>query len=471
MPTNDLLAYSLEGLVTHGKDGKLEPRLASTWDISSNGKVYTFHLRNDATFQNGRPVEAADVKWTWERNCDPKVESVTAMLYLGDIKGALDCRRGKASSIAGVTAVDSHTLRVELVQPRAFFLGKLTYPVASVLCRNSVPSGIQVRGPQDIVGAGPFRMAAYVPESEVKFERFEGYFRGPAIPRMITMRIVKDPSTRVGLLRRGALDWAGLPQSDVRNFRGDGNFQVVEADRPAIFYIGMNGTVYKPFADVRVRQAFNHAVDKARIIRDVLGDVGTVADGILPPSVPHVERKLPTLGFDPAQARRLLKESGWEGRLPSLELWISDPTGDRRGVAELVVSMLRENLGVDARLKMVEGGMLIQKATKRELGFFMGSWYMDYLDPENLLSSLLSSYGQNRTNYDNPRFSALCKRADDMPNGPARMKLYAEAEDLAIRDATWIPLYHPREAIAVQKNVTGLESNAFGLLPPVNARR
>jgi ABC-type transport system substrate-binding protein len=337
--------------------------------------------------------------------------------------------------------------------------------------REIVAPGKHVSGVDEMIGAGPFRAVSYVPESDLELTGFDEYWKGPPTVRKLTMRVVKDASTRLEMLRQNKLDWAGLPHADVAAFKADPAFNVIEADRAAIFYVGMNGHIYKPFSDRRVRQAFNHAIDRERIVNDVLGGVGRPALGILPPSVPHQERSLPTLGYDPAKAKSLLREAGWEGKLPPLELWMSDPTGDRRRAAELVVSMLRENLGVEASLKQVESGVLIQRATKREVAFFMGSWYMDYLDPENLLSVLLSSYGQNRTNYDNPRFSELCRKADAMAEGPERLRLYAEAEDLAIQDATWIPLYHPREAVAVHRQVTGLDSNPFGLLPPVHVSR
>lgn len=469
--TNDLMAHIHEGLVGWGSDGTIQPRLAERWDISPDRRVYTFHLRPGLIFHNGAPVTAADVKWSWERACDPRLESPIPEDYLGDIVGVADVIAGKAPNIAGVRATDPLTLEVQLVAPRAFFLGKLTYPIASVLPEGFIQKGEVVGGAKQMIGAGPFKVIQLTPEAEVKLEGFEGYFRGAPAVRDLTYLIVKDSSTRVNLLRGGKLDWAGLPPTDVDAFRRDPNFVLLESDRPGTFYVGMNGQVYPPFADVRVRRAFNHAVDRTRLVRDLLGGFGTVAEGILPPSVPNLPRKKPTLGYDPARSRALVAEAGWSGRLPPLELVVSDPTGDRKRMAELIVSMLRENLGVDARVKQVESGVLIHKATRRELGFFLGSWYMDYLDPENLLSGLLSSRGQNRTGYDSPTFNALCARADAMPDGPQRMRVYADAEDLAIRDAVWIPLYHPREVIAVRKGIEGFVSNPLGMLPPMSVTR
>lgn len=469
--TNDLLSHVYEGLVAYGPGSTLEPRIARSWELSPDGRTYTFHLDRTATFHDGRPIEAADVKWTWERNCDPKIESVTGRLYLGDIEGADARASGTTDHISGIVVVDAETLRVVLRKPRATFLGKLTYPVAFVMPRNVLPAGVNVRGAKDMIGSGPFKVESYVPDSEIVLSSFPAYRGGEPSLKRIRMPIVEDAATRISMLRQGKLDWAGVPHADLSALRDDPGFTILQADRPATFYLGMNGKVYPPFADVRVRTAFNCAIDRARIVRDVLGGVGSPAQGILPPGVPQLHRTKPTIPFDPRRGRSLLAESGWSGKMPALELWVSDPTGDRKRAAELAASMLKENLGVDVRLKLVESGVLIQKATKRQVGFFMGSWYMDYLDPENLLSVLLSAYGQNRTAYDRPEFTELCREADSLPDGDERLRRYAEAEDMALRDAVWVPLYHPQEAIAVKRSIIGLESNAFGVLPPTHVRR
>lgn len=469
--TNDLMAHVHEGLVGWSPDGKIEPRLAESWDISPDGKVYRFTLRKGLTFHSGKPVEAGDVKWSWERACHPRLESPIPEDYLGDIVGAPEMVAGKAKDIRGLRVVQADVLEVTLTSPRAYFLGKLTYPIASVLPREFLPMGEQVGTSKLMVGAGPFRVQSFTPEAELKLSPFEGYFAGAPKVRELTYRIVKDGTTRVGLLRAGELDWAGLSPADISAFRNDDRFELRQTDRPATFYIGMNGNIYAPFADVRVRQAFNHAVDRERLLRDLLGGFGKVAKGILPPSVPQRERVKPTLDYDPARAKALLAEAGWTGKLPMLELYVSDPTGDRKRIAEMVVTMLRDTLGVEARVRQVESGVLIHKATRKQLGFFVGSWYMDYLDPENLLSGLLSSRGQNRTAFYNQKFDALCQQADGMKDGPERMDLYAQAEDIAIREAVWIPLYHPSEVVAVRKGITGFVSNPLGMQPPANLSR
>lgn len=462
--TNDLILHVFEGLVGWSADNRIVPKLAESWTVSDDGLTYTFLLR-EAKFHNGESVTSYDVLASWERAARKDIASPVVENYLGDIVGMKELLAGKADHLAGVEIVKDLVFRVRLTAPRASFLGKLTYPTAAVL-----PSGTPaIRDVKSMIGTGPYRVTSYTPEADIQLERFDDYYAEKPKMARLTYRVVKDPSTRLTLFRTGRLDWTGLPQQDYVAMKG--STDVLLAERPATFYIGMNGTVYKPFADRRVRQAFNHAVDRKRLVDDVLGDLATPARGIVPDVVPQHPGDKPTLDYDPALAQKLVREAGWAGKLPPLDLWVTDTLGDRRRSAELVTAMLRENLGVNVQLRLVESSVLIQKATRRELGFFFGSWYADYLDPENFLSVLLSSYGQNRTAWNNPEFDRLCRTADAMTDGPERQMLYFKAESIALVEAPWIPLYHPREAVVIRKGVTGLQTNAFGMLPPVGVTR
>lgn len=469
--TNDLMALVYQGLVGWGEDNKIEPRLADRWDVSPDGLTYTFHLR-DAKFSDGRKVTAKDVKWTWERNASGAGGSPLVANYLGDVVGVKEVLAGKASEISGVTAVDDKTLTVVIDKPRPSFLGKLTYPATFVLPSGLLPLGQKILKPEQMVGAGPFVVESYTPDQSIKLAPNPHFFGGAIGLKGLTIRIVKDSSTRLNLFKSGEIDIVTLSQQDVGGMRADPKYgkQIQTVDRAATVYIGMNGKVYKPFSDPRVRRAFLMAVDRDFIADKILVGIGRKADGILPPAVPQRGGVKPRMPFDVAGAKALVKEAGWEGKLPPLDLWVNDANKDRKAIAEFVVTQLRDHLGVDAKLRLADATTIIQKATQKELGFFYGSWYADYLDAENFLSVLLSQYGQNRTNYDNPRFTELCRLADVEADPTRRAELYAEAEQLAITDCPWIPLYFPQEAVVTQPWVSGLQQNAFGLMPPIQAK-
>ncbi|MEQ1932775.1 MAG: ABC transporter substrate-binding protein [Fimbriimonadaceae bacterium] len=466
--TNDFLSQVYEGLTAWGEDNKLAPNLARSWEILDGGTRYRFHLQSGVKFSSGKSLSAHDVKWSWERSADSIWGSPLALNYLGDIMGVKEKLAGKAKEISGLKVIDDLTLDVRIDKPRAYFLGKLSYPTTFIMASNSVADRERVEKIEKMAGTGAFVVSTFDPDQTIKLVPNPNS-RVTTLLESWTIRIVKDPATRLNLFKTGGIDVLALSQQDVAGVQASGQ-TILKADRAATVYIGMNGTVYKPFADPRVRRAFMMAVDRQFILDKILMGVGRIADGILPPAVPMAPRVKPTPTYDPEGARKLLREAGWQGKLPPVELWVNNANNDRKTIAEYVVGQLAKNLGVDAKLRLAESGLIITKATKRELGFYYGSWYADYLDPENFLSVLLADYGQNRSNYDNPLFSSLTRRADGEINPAKRVGLYAMAEDLALTDCPIMPLYHPQESIVVRDGVTGLRQNAFGFLPPVTVK-
>lgn len=464
VPVNDMLSQVYEGLVTWDEKNELAPGLAESWEILDGGLRYRFHLRKGVTFQNGQPFTAEDVQWSFERACDPAIKSPTVDGYLGDIVGASDCIEGKAQGVSGIKIIDDHTIDISLVARRPSFLGKLSYPVAFIIAKGSVPDGKEIVAAGAGSGTGPFSVASFTPQQEVRLKRNEKYREGTPILASLVYLVAKDPATRINLFRTGRIDMLALSAQDVEAFRQGGQYRMIEADRPSVHYIGMNGGVYEPFADVRVRRAFVMAVDRARIVRDVMRGVGTAADGVLPPAIPQKQRQKTPLGFDVAGAKALLNQAGF-AKLPPLELATSDEAKDRKAICESVVGQLRENLGVDARLRILDNASVRHFATKKQLGFFYGNWQADYLDPENFLSVLLASYGQDRTNWNNKPFSDLCRQADQEMDSTKRLDLYAKAEDIFQAECPWMPVYFAQEVLVVQPWVSGERQSVFGFLP------
>ena len=156
-------------------DDDLEPApdLAESWDISPDNLTYTFHLRSGVQFQDGKTLTAADVKYSWERACNPDTRSPVAGTYLGDIAGSNDVLNGSAEEISGVTVLDERTLKVTITSPISYFLAKLTYPTAMVVDRENVSSGQWWRDPN---GAGPFKLKEWQSDSWVVVERNNRYY-------------------------------------------------------------------------------------------------------------------------------------------------------------------------------------------------------------------------------------------------------------------------------------------------------
>ena len=161
------------GLVALDQSLQLRPELAAGWQISEDGTRYTFFLRQDATFHNGRPVTAEDVIFSWERALDPGTGSDTAMTYLGDIVGAAEMHSGESRGVRGLKAIDDHTLEVQIDSPKVYFLSKLTYPVAFVVDSENVASDDWQYQPN---GTGPFRLKEWSDDEILILEQFEDYY-------------------------------------------------------------------------------------------------------------------------------------------------------------------------------------------------------------------------------------------------------------------------------------------------------
>ncbi|MBS1716272.1 MAG: ABC transporter substrate-binding protein [Armatimonadetes bacterium] len=468
--TLDALQQVYEGLVVWSEDNKPVPCLADSWDISPDGKVYTFHLHKGVKFHNGREMVADDFKYAIERSSNPKLASPTAEDYLKDIVGVMDKLHGKATEVKGVQVIDKYTVKVTLDAPHAYFLGKLTYLVAAPVPKECFPPDKEVDKVENCVGTGPFKMTQYVPDQLLTMTAFKDYHGGAPLIDGIERPVIKDATTRLNKFKAGEVDLVQLERGDVKGVREDPKLkdQLKLFDRPAIWYVAFNLKMVPQFADKKVRQALSYAVDRDRIVNEVLGGVNTPANGILPPGVLAHRDKTAILGYDVAKAKQLLAEAGYpDGKgFPQLEMWFREQRPDIQFVAEAVAADLKKNLNIDVKLKTLEWGSYLAKNNAKEIPFFHMRWSADYLDPQNFLSLLLTTDGnENKTFYSNPQVDALCAKADSSLDEKERITLYAQAEDLILQDAAWIPVYFQRDAELISPRVSGLRESLFGHLP------
>ena len=467
--TIDLLQQVFEGLVAWGPSNTVVPILCEKWDIEDGGKTYVFTIKKGIKFSNGREMTAEDIKWTYERNTDPKLKSPTVE-YLYDIVGVKDKVEGNAPEISGIKVRDPYTLTITIDQPRAYFLGKLTYLIGGVMPKEACPADRRIEKAEEMVGTGPFIVKQYVPEQIVVLAANPNYHGGKPMIDGIERKVVKDAATRLAKYKAGEFDLVMLERQDVDSLKQDSKYasELKPFDRPVIWYIAMNQLKNPVFKDRRVRRAFAMAIDKDKIVNELLGGLNTVANGIIPPGVVGHRDKVNGLEYNPAEAKKLLAEAGFpDGKgFPEVEMYFREARPDIRIVAEAASSQLKQNLGVTAKLRTMEWGAYLDKWNNKEIPFYHMRWGADYLDPENFLSFMLATYGpENKLGYSNPEFDALCRKGDALPDGDERLKAYADAEDLVLQDAPWIPIYFQRDFELIRPNVKGLQESLFGHLP------
>lgn len=468
--TIDALLQVYEPLVMIGEENEVVPVLAESWEISEDGTVYTFQLKEGVQFHSGREMTAEDVKWSIDRATNPALASNSAAGYLSDIVGVEERVRGEADTVEGVQATGPYEVQVTLKKPTPYFLGKFSFLSAAVLDSENVPFDREMRELDEMIGTGGFTMAQYQPNQIIVQNAFDGYHGGRPNIDQIERPILLDAVTRLNKYRNGEVDLVMLERQDVAGLQQDPDFEnhLQFFPRPSTWYIGMNPN-YAPFDDRRVRRAVGMAVDRETIVNQMLGGVNQVANSIVPPGLPGGDREsAESLQYNPAQARQLLAEAGYpngEG-FPELEMTFREGRPDVKIVAESVAAMLKENLNVDVVLRPMEWGAYLDRYYAGEQRFYHMRWGADYLDPQNFLSYLLRSDSpQNFNGYSNPEFDALVSEADSLMDEDRRLALYAEAEDIALQDAPWVPIYFQRDAELISPEVQGLRESILGHLP------
>ena len=467
-PTSDLMINIFEGLVAYGEKNTIEPRIAESYSSPDNGKSWIFKIRHGVKFHNGREVTAADFSWTFDRNCSKELGSATSPNYLGDIVGVQDRISGKSDHISGITVVDPYTLKIELDQPRPYFIGKITYPCAFVLCKEAVGNG-SIDKPEQAIGSGPFKLESYLSQQQVNLVANKSYYGGTPTVERIERPIVKDAATRLQKFRGGDLDLLTLDRGDVEGVQADPKLknELQFQMRPTVAYIGLNQQDCPPLKDQRVRRALAMAIDRTHITKVLLGGMPE-AHGLVPPGVMSYRENFAGLPFNPAGAKAALAEAGYpDGKgFPPLELAYRVGAGDGQIVCEAVLESLSKNLGITVNVRTMEWGAMLQARNNNKLQLYFLSWIADYLDPENFLSFILASDAKlNHDGYNNPKFDELCQKGDTILDEKQRIPLYNQAEDLAVLDVARIPLYFQRDPILISSRVSGVRSNLFGQLP------
>ena len=448
-------------------DAELEPApdIAQRWEVSDDGRTYTFHLRNNVFFHDGRPVTAHDFKYSWERALNPATGSQTASIYLNDIVGAGKVLAGESEEISGIKVIGDYTLEVTIDEPKSYFLSKLTYVTAFVVDRANVAEGGEWwRRPN---GTGPFRLEQWVENSLLVLARNELY---------------NPLSSFLGVEQVVFHLWAGVPmnmyemgQIDVGQVNPAYIDKITDEAGPFyrelkvtpelnLAYIGFN-CQKPPFDDINVRRAFSQAIDKAKLASLVFKDTVRRADGILPPGMPGYDEGLLGLDFDASRARELIAISGYgdAANLPPITITTLGLGGLISQELEAIIYQWRINLGVEVKVRQLEPEVFLYNLLKEKDDMFYMGWGADYPHPQNFLEVLFASNSEyNWSEYSNPEVDALLEMASMEQDNELSLELYQQAEQRLVGDAACIPLWFGQSYILVKPYVKGYELNPLG---------
>jgi ABC-type transport system substrate-binding protein len=445
------------GLVSLNPQLELVADLAAGWDISPDGTVYTFTIRANARFHNGRPVTAEDVVFSWERALDPATDSDVVLTYLGDIVGARERHAGQAEQTAGLKVLDSQRLQVTIDAPKPYFLMKLTYSVAHIVDRETIGQTPEwYRQPN---GTGPYRLIRWEPNQLRVFERNEAYHLSLAPIRYIAEQIYTDDSLR--MYERDEVDITYIGGFDLGRARDPNDplhGDLIEGISLCTSYIVFD-TSEPPFDDPQVRRAFALAIDRERYAEIVTNNSALPARGLYPPGLPGYSTDLNPQRFDPEAARQALAASryGEASKLPPIVFTNGGfASGVGRSVA-LLIAMWEQHLGVKITIDNVEPNNWFDEVSRGNFGQLLSfGWCADFPDPENFADALFyANAQQNLGRYSNPALDQILTEARVERDVARRMQLYQQAEQTLVDDAAAIFLLHGRQYALVQPHVQG----------------
>jgi peptide/nickel transport system substrate-binding protein/oligopeptide transport system substrate-binding protein len=449
-------------LVDYGTGLTLEGDLAKTWSLSPDQLTYTFHLRSGVEFSNGTPMTASDVAFSLERIVNPATASPGAYLF-SNIVGATQYAAGKASSISGIITPNTDTVIIKLVKPEPYFLNILAMPYARVMSPAQVAKwGKSIS--QHPLGTGPFELQSWVPGQKMVLVRNPHYFlAGRPYLNEVEVDLDVSDQTRVLEYERGELSIVDVPSSAFAQLALNSKYnKTMNVSQDATtYFLGMKDNI-KPFNNLKVRQALNYAVNKNRLIQ-LLNGRGTVANGIVPPTLPGFNPKATGYPYDSAKAKALLAAAGYPHGFSSV-VWTENDTQSVR-IAQSIASDLAA-VGVNVKIDALAASTFVDGVGKQgQAPMFITYWLQDYPDAYDFFSNLLLKAnwgGSNASYYYNPTVEAAI---DKLEFSTTNRTQEIEALDAQVtKDAPFVYLYH-----SITENVH--QPNVFYYIHPVHLWR
>jgi peptide/nickel transport system substrate-binding protein len=432
------------GLIKLTPTGDFAPDIAEKWETPDD-KTIVFHLNPNAKFQDGRPVTSKDFKSTFESMMNESFNSP---------------KRSGYTAVASWEAPDDHTFIVKLKEPNAGIFDNFPYML--------VPQGADpnVFSKQPVL-AGAYKVTEFKADERVALQAFDGWVGGkPKIPN-VTVRIIPDATTRVLELRRGTVNFEinSVPFDQVDPFKKNPDFKVMTSHGGAYQYICFN--LHDPILkNKQVRQAIAHAIDRNRIVRDLLHGYGAVTDTMFPPGHWARAENLPSFNYDPARAKQMLDAAGYKGQ-PRFKLVFRTSTdAESNQQAEMIQQMLKE-VGIDMQIQTSEFGTFMedvkngrfQMFSLRRAGISDPDFYYTIFH-----SSSLAPNGQNRGYFVNPRVDQLIMQGRSTFDRTKRKAAYDEIQKILADELPYVSLYHRDNVAIMRKNVEGFEMYPSGFL-------
>lgn len=450
-------------------DLTIEPSLAESWEISEDGLVYTFHIRQGVTFHDGTPLTADDVAFTYARLLDPATASTSTATLLS-IKGAvaLASAAGEgtpapadvssvdaAMAQLGINVIDPATLEITLEAPDASFLTSIS-DASSIIYSRAFVEANNNDVTQVVNGTGPFKLDEYIPNTSVKLSRNENYWEA-GLPYFdgLEMTIAAEDTARTGLIIQGSADYIEYaPLRDVDTLSANENLKMAGDGNTNIRFLGFNLT-REPFSKLEVRQAIHKVVDRTPMIESCVFGHGTAVETIFPPSFWAALPVEPTAP-DIEGAKQLMATAGFpDGFKTTITSWSEYSFLSN---AAIVLQEQLKQIGIDAELVLLDAGTMIDVVYGQKDFDLAVTGTSGYVDPHGVMvENFLTGASGNFVSYSNAEVDALIDQGKVETEVEARAEIYRQIQTILLQDLPWVNFFVANQFEALKTNIYGFE--------------
>lgn len=475
VPEAEIQRDLFEGLTTSDAKGQFQAGAAEKWDVSPDGKTYTFYLRKDGKWSNGEPVTAHDFLFAFQRLLNPATASEYAMM-LWPVVGAEAYSKGESKdpNTLGIKVMDDYTLQLTLSTPAPYFLEMLshhsTYPVSKKVLEKE---GDQWTHAGKLVGNGPYMLQEWQPQAHIKIVKNPHYRRTKDIKiDSVYYLPTEDLNAELKRYRAGELQSTYMvPESEIKWVKENLAQDFRNVPYFGTYYYALN-LRKEPFKDqVKLRRALALAIDRDILTQKVTNTGRLSAYGWVPPGASHyTQQAIPeasmTQGEREALAQKLYAESGYSADKPLAIELLYNTNEDHKKLAIAVAAMWKKVLGVDTTLRNEEWKVYLASRKAGNFAVLRAGWIGDYNDAYNFLSILKSDIGElNMAAYNSPAYDELLHASEKEADTAKRAELMQKAEQVLLADMPIIPIYFYNSSHLVSPKLKGWEDNVMDIHP------
>lgn len=467
VPASNISLDLFVGLTLEAPDGSIVPGVAKSWSISKNHLVYTFHLRKDARWSNGKPVTAEDFVYGMRRGVDPKLASAYAY-FLYPIKNAKAINDGKLPlKDLAVKALDAHTLQITLNEPAPYFLQVVSQPTTFPAYKPSIEKwGNKFTQPGHLVSNGAYELKSWVVNGHITLVKNPYYWDAKhVVIKEVKYLPIVDSNTSMQMVESGQSDWTyTIPSSQYKTLKAKYGSQIVTKPYLGLYYYDLN-MQKPPFkGSLALRKALSLAVDRVALTKYVLGQGQIPAYNFVPKGTAGIN--FIQYGWSDwsngkriAEAQKLYKEAGYSKANPLKITILYNTNADHKKIALALASMWKQALGVQVSLENEEWKVFLKDRQEGNFVVARDGWIGDYDYATTFTDLFRCGVAQNNSHYCNTKYDALVKKAASSDSEAQRVKLYTEAERMAMNDYPIIPIFQYVALHFRSKNLRGYVGN------------